>query len=96
MFVNALLNGIIQVLLFSLIPFIWWLITARKREKFNVWMGLKKPVFADKKAGLLSIAGIFIVLWAVGELAIYLRGPMAAADSQYTGMGAGVVPAVLA
>ena len=39
-FINELVGAIAQVLVFSLIPFIWWLITARKKESFFSWIGL--------------------------------------------------------
>jgi len=95
MFLQALFNGIFQVVLFSIIPFIWWLITARKKEKFFKWLGLKKPVIADKKKwGIMLIAAIFLC-WFLGQLAIYVRGPMESAESQYTGMGAVAIPSIL-
>ena len=50
--VNELFSSIVQILLFTLIPFIWWLITARKKENFFSWIGLKKPV-GDKKTIIL-------------------------------------------
>ena len=50
--INELLGSVVQILLFTLIPFIWWLITARKKENFFSWIGLKKPV-GDKKKILL-------------------------------------------
>ena len=40
--IQTLINSIIQIALFSLIPFIWWLITARKKMNFFEWIGLKK------------------------------------------------------
>lgn len=32
--VSMFFNVISQVLMFSLIPFIWWLVTARRKENF--------------------------------------------------------------
>ena len=42
MLVNKIISSVMQIILFSLIPLIWWLITARKRESFFKWIGLKK------------------------------------------------------
>ena len=39
--VSMFFNVISQVLMFSLIPFIWWLVTARREENFFSWIGLK-------------------------------------------------------
>ena len=96
MFLQALFNGVFQVVLFSIIPFIWWLITARKKEKFFSWIGFKKPAIENKKKwGLIFIATI-ILCWVLAQFAIYLRGPMDAAESQYTGMGTAAIPSILA
>lgn len=35
------ISSVIQILLFTLIPFIVWLILARKKENFFIWIGLK-------------------------------------------------------
>ena len=59
MFVEELLGAILQLLLFSLIPFIWWLITARKKESFFNWIGIKK-IKHEK-----SILCTFIITFAV-------------------------------
>lgn len=65
--VNELIGSIVQILLFTLIPFIWWLITARKKEKFFSWIGLKKPV-GDKKKILLFMLGAFVICEVVGTI----------------------------
>ncbi len=96
MFIQALLNGIIQVVVFTFIPFIWWLITARKKENFFKWMGFKKPVMENKKKWFLTVGLAALICWILGQVAIYLRGPMEAAESQYTGMGASAIPSILA
>ena len=95
MFLNQLLNAIIQVVLFSIIPFIWWLVTARKKEKFFEWLGVKKPECESKKNLILTMAIILAICFLAGEFAIWLRGDVAAADSAYKGMGLAALPSVL-
>jgi len=95
MFLNQTLNAIIQVVLFALIPFIWWLITARKKESFWSWIGLKKIKTENKKNFALFLLGSCVVCYALGELAIWLRGDLEAADSAYKGMGATAIPSIL-
>lgn len=95
MFVNQLLNAVVQVVLFSVIPLIWWLVTARKKESFFTWLGLKKPKCENGKGLLLSMLIIFAVCFLLGELAIWLRGELAAAESAYKGMGIAAFPSVL-
>ena len=95
MFLNQLLNAIIQVVLFSIIPFIWWLVTARKKENFFQWLGVKKPECESKKNLIITMAIIFAICYFTGEFAIWLRGDVAAADSAYKGMGLAALPSVL-
>lgn len=95
MFLNQTLNAVIQVVLFALVPFFWWLITARKKESFWSWIGFKKIKTENRKKFVLLLLGSIVVCYALGELAIWLRGDLEAADSAYKGMGAGAIPSIL-
>ncbi|WP_052356495.1 CPBP family intramembrane glutamic endopeptidase [[Clostridium] dakarense] len=39
---ELLRGSVFQIAFFSFIPIIWWLLTARKKENFFSWIGLKK------------------------------------------------------
>lgn len=95
MFLNQLLNAVFQVVLFSVIPLVWWFVTARKKENFFKWLGIKKTESEDVKNLILSIAAIIVVCFLVGELAVWMRGDVAAAESAYKGMGLAALPSVL-
>lgn len=95
MFLNQLLNAIFQVVLFSIIPLAWWLITARKKENFFKWLGLKRPESKNGKNLIFSTIIIMLICLAIGELAVWLRGDVAAAESAYKGMGFTALPSVL-
>lgn len=41
-FISESIGAFIQVLLFILIPFIWWLISAKNKTNFYEWIGLRK------------------------------------------------------
>lgn len=94
MFGRALGNGIFQVVLFTLIPFIWWIITARKKEKFFLWLGIKKPAVANGKWVLFMflVGGVCLGL---GEVSMCFMGSLQAVESQYKGMGIAAIPSVL-
>lgn len=92
MFLNQLLNAIFQVVLFSVIPLIWWLVTARKKEHFLKWLGLKKPECKSKTNLMLLTLFIFVICFLIGQFAIWLRGDVAAAESAYKGMGIAALP----
>ena len=42
LFIDKLISSILQIILFAIVPFIWWFVTARKHQKFSQWIGLKK------------------------------------------------------
>lgn len=97
-FVNELIGAIGQALLFALIPFIWWLITARKKENFFKWIGLKKIEHEGKVVNTVLITIVAVVVY--GGLSILsinlLPEGITTAGSNFAGMGAKAIPAVMA
>lgn len=58
-----IINGILQVCIFSIIPIICWMITAKKEIGFFKWIGLKKVKIENKKATIMVfIGGIFCLV----------------------------------
>ncbi len=91
---GELFSAIFQILLFTLIPFIWWLITARKKENFFSWIGLKKPV-GNLRNILILMAIAFVVCEAVGQV---INNTVMKADwnqSNFAGMGIAGIPCVI-
>jgi len=88
--VNKLGSGIFQVLLFSALPFVWWVITARKSEGFFQWPGIRKVV-ADKGFAktFVLVFSVFLGL-SVGILFV-LRG-VDMATSEFSGRGPAALP----
>ena len=39
--INIIISSIIQIILFSIVPYLWWFITKRKKIKFLEWIGIK-------------------------------------------------------
>ena len=84
-FIPQTISALIQILIFLLIPFIWWLVTARRTEPFFRWLGWKRPRVTHPGRLALVIIGTLVVAGAVGVLFI-----SAAADvspSPLTGLG---------
>lgn len=94
LFVNKIINSIIQIFLFALIPFVWWIISARKQQSFTQWIGLKKYNVQKKKVGVW-IAGISLAFIPVGVFTLYIIQDVETATSEFTGMGVRAVPAIL-
>lgn len=88
-------SSVLEIILFLLIPFVWWLVSGRKREGFLRWLGLKKIAKENRRAAAvwsLIVFAAFAAL-AVGILFVLRGAPTAA--SEFSGMGAAVLPAIL-
>lgn len=90
---NKMVSAMAQVILFSLIPFVWWLITARKEQKFSQWMGLKKVTGDKKTAAAIVIVTVGFLL--CGVYTLYTLKDVETATSEFTGLGAAAIPAIL-
>lgn len=94
--INKVVSSILEIIVLSLVPFIWWLVTARKNEKFFSWIGLKK-IDSSKIKNVVKISAIveacFILLSILMLYAV--RGVEELATSDFTGLGAKAIPAIL-
>lgn len=96
MLVNKIISSIMQIILFSLIPLIWWLITARKKESFFKWIGLKKIEKENKKSSAVNMLVIAIGYLIVSFITIYLIKDIDTATSEFDGMGiSALLPALI-
>lgn len=95
LFLEKIINSIIQIILFSLIPLIWWLITARKDITFSQWVGLK-PVSDGKKSKLaIWTIGISVAFVLISVIILYLIRNVETATSVFWGLGIKAVPAII-
>lgn len=83
-------SGIMQVIVFSLIPFLCWLIKYKKQDNFFKWIGLYKPVklVSNKKAtiGMVIYFAVFILSYIISK----------EVSSNFENMGAvGIVPSLI-
>jgi hypothetical protein len=44
LFINEFVGAIVQLIMFSFIPLIFWLISSGKKQNFFQWIGIKKSV----------------------------------------------------
>ena len=96
MLVNKIISSVMQIILFSLIPLIWWLITARKKESFFKWIGLKKIEKENKKSSVVNMLPIAISYLIVSFITIYLIKDIETATSEFAGMGiSALLPALI-
>lgn len=92
---QKILNSIVQIILFALIPFVWWCITARKKINFFQWIGLKRVSSPKENKTTLWIAGTTIVFLAVSVFILYTVKNIETATSEFSGLGMKSLPAVL-
>lgn len=91
---QLLISAIVQVLLFSLIPLIWWAVTARNQEGFFSWIGLKGCAFTPKMWGWM-IGGTVVLGVGLG-LVVWLFVPTEKlASGAFYGLGAVAIPLIL-
>lgn len=83
-----------QILLFALIPFIWWLVSARKKQTFTEWIGLKKYNRKENKVNIWII-GISLAFVLSGALTLYMLKGTEMATSEFAGLGVQAIPAIL-
>ncbi|PNT90585.1 CPBP family intramembrane glutamic endopeptidase [Clostridium thermosuccinogenes] len=93
LFINKLMSSVIEIILFASIPFIWWLIGARKKAGFFDWIGLKKM---EKHKGTIPlIIVITAVFCAVSIVILYMIRDVETASSGFDGLGVKAIPAIL-
>ncbi|MGN0351768.1 MAG: lysostaphin resistance A-like protein [Roseburia sp.] len=106
MTVSALLTCLGNIVVFSIIPFLYWLIRYRKKENFFTWSGFYKPSYnTDIKIWILII---FVVLYVAHyffdaefllsekTITALTEGSSAVEGSEWAGKGAAaLLPAFL-
>lgn len=93
---NKVVSSILEIVVLSLVPFVWWLVTARKKESFGKWIGLKKIEKSKKKKVFLASVIVSICFLALSGYMLYVvKDVENLATSEFTGLGAMAIPAVL-
>ena len=95
LFISKLMNGIMELLIVSVIPFITWLIWSRKKVGFFDWIGLKKFESQKKRQLLLTILGISLVFLLFSIIVFAWFDSSQTATATFYGKGMGALPAIL-
>ena len=95
LFITKLISSIAEILVFSIVPFIWWLIKYRKSCSFFEWIGLKK--IKDFKARNIHFAifGVEVAFMVLSVFMLHSVKGIETATSEFTGLGAAAIPAIL-
>ncbi|GKX29481.1 CAAX protease family protein [Vallitalea longa] len=95
--ISLLINAIIQVIILSIIPFLWWIISDRKNSSFLQWIGLRKIIIKDKKKYVLTIFIMLLIslITIFGILPLFVDTSYNA-TSQFEGKGvSALIPALI-
>ena len=95
LFVSKLIGSVIEIILIAFIPFIWWVVTARKKCNFFEWIGLKKISANEKNQSLFWIMSISSAFVLLSVFVLYLLRKVESATSNFDGLGFSAIPAVL-
>ena len=90
---SKIVSSILQIILFAIIPFIWWFITARKKQSFPQWIGLKKMKW-NKKVFIASFM-VTVAFMFLGMLTLYMLKDVEIATSEFAGLGLPAIPAIV-
>ncbi|KAA0116401.1 CPBP family intramembrane metalloprotease [Streptococcus sanguinis] len=94
--VQQMLDALIQIVLFALLPFVWWLIRARRKSPFLEWLGLKAPKdTGGRKIWLWILLGSLSFLLLSFLLVYPAVKNLDTATSIFSGLGFQALPAVL-
>lgn len=97
-FLNEFIEALSQLLLFSIIPVLVWLIVGRKKENLFEYLGLKKVKCLSSGLKTLLLT-LLVCACYVGcsSLAInFFAGDITEAGNQFAGMGKKAIPAAIA
>ena len=96
LFINILLNSVIQIVLIGVIPFIWWLLTKRKQENFFWRIGLKKIKKEQLKSIICRTLIVIIAFLLLSIYMIFITKDISTATSQFDGLGVkGLISALI-
>lgn len=90
--INKIINSLLEIILFSLLPFLFWYFSARKQESFREWIGLKKIKGAKKTA----LAIILVTVFYLAISLVFLKGlnNIESATSEFQGLRFAALPAI--
>lgn len=93
--VNMAISSVVQVVIFSIIPVVWWAMAARKTHTFWQWIGLVRPKLQRSRRTWLLMVGVALLFVALSlGGALLVRGVETATQVFYGG-GVAAVPLVV-
>jgi len=97
MIIESFINAVIQIILFSIIPFCWWLVFARKKYSFLASIGLQKSIIENKAYySLYFLMVIALLVIPIHIIVHFFVDESLLASERFAGLGlAAVLPALI-
>lgn len=103
MTISNLVSAAVMFCVCAAVPFVWWLVKARKKAHFFTWLGFYKPKLQCPVWGLILFAVIYYIFWSFDFTVLFdqasldaMAGSENVAANAYTGLGmAAVLPALV-
>ena len=91
--IDKIISSILQIFIFTVLPFIWWFVTDRKDKIFFEWIGLKSITGGKKTWTAIIIVSILFML--VGMVTLFTIKNVKTATSDFSGLGVKAIPAII-
>ncbi|MDN6640688.1 MAG: CPBP family intramembrane metalloprotease [Tetragenococcus sp.] len=72
MLFRSIIDALVQLVIFAIIPFLHWALKIKNQESFYQWIGLKKPAFQPKSKSIILSALSFAILLLPGVLLLFV------------------------
>ena len=96
MLLSMIFNSIAQIILFGLIPVIFWAITSRKKMSFLSYIGIQKIDKAKMKDTFIWSTITLLFFLAISIYLLYITKGVETATSKFSGLGfKGLLPALV-
>ena len=101
--ISNISTSVINLIVFSLIPFLWWFFRHRKETGFFRWMGFIRPHLRSKWWGLIVFAVVYYFFYNFDftrlvdpDTLAYIESSSAVSANAFAGLGAAaIVPALI-
>lgn len=103
MILNSVSTALVNLIVFTAIPFLWWLIRCRRETNFFKWLGFYPPKFQSKWYVLLLFALIYYFFYSFDFMQLvdqdtlnYLESSESVSANAFAGLGAAaILPALI-
>lgn len=100
---SNIVTAITNLVLFTIVPFVWWFFRHRKEQKFFAWLGIYKPQLKSKWWVLVIFAVLYYFFYTfdftrfvASETMAYIESNSSVSANVFTGIGvAAILPAFI-